>query len=156
MKTWPKQQKKKSNLLTADQNRDRRCRYVAFAALMLLACACATAAAQTASQQAPQQAKPPAKDYALIYGTVWSADDTPAAGVPVTIRRAGDKKPKWELVSDRRGEFAQRVPTGAQDYIIQADIKVPKGQPKPAVTVHIDNNEREDVGLHLAATPGKK
>ena len=121
-----------------------------------MTCALAAVAAQTPSPQVASQAKPPAKDYALIYGTVWAADDTPAAGVPVTIRRAGDKKPKWELVSDRRGEFAQRVPTGAQDYVIQADIKVPKGQPKPEITVHIDNNEREDVGLHLAAAPVKK
>ena len=99
-----------------------------------------------------QQAKPPAKDYALIYGTVWSANDTPAAGVPVTIRRADSKKPSWELVSDRRGEFAQRVPPGKQDYIVQANIKVPKGQTKPELTVHIEDNERQDIGLHLTAT----
>jgi len=105
----------------------------------------------------PAQDKAPAKDYALIYVTVWSADNTPAAGVPVTIRRAGEKKPEWHVVSDRRGEFAQRVPPGTQDYVIQADIKVPKGQPKPELTVHIDNNERQDVGLHLPAPePAKK
>jgi len=69
--------------------------------------------------------------------------------MPITIRRANDKKPKWELVSDRRGEFAQRVPVGKMDYIIQADIKVPKGQPKPEITVEIEDNERKDVGLHL-------
>jgi hypothetical protein len=100
---------------------------------------------------AAPQAKPPAKDYALIYGTVWSANDTPAAGIPVTIRRADDQKPTWELVSDRRGEFAQRVPPGKQDYVIQANIKLPKGQPKPEVTVHIEDNERQDIGLHLTA-----
>ena len=72
------------------------------------------------------------------------------AGVPVKIRRASDKKPKWELVSDRHGEFAQRVPVGAQDYIVQADIKTPKGQPKPEITVHIDDNERQDVSIHLS------
>jgi hypothetical protein len=99
-----------------------------------------------------QDPKAPAKDYALIYGTVWGPDNTPAAGVPVSIRRATDKKPKWQLVSDRRGEFAQRVPPGKQDYIIVADIKVPKGEPKPQVSVAIDDNERKDVGLHLSAT----
>jgi hypothetical protein len=89
------------------------------------------------------------QDYALIYGTVWGPDDRRVAGVPVKIRRASDKKPKWELVSDNSGEFAQRVPVGAQDYVVQADIKVSKGQPKPEATVHIDDNERKDVGLHL-------
>ena len=122
-------------------------------ALLLLACACTAVAAQLPSPPT----KAPVKDYALIYGTVWSANDTPAAGIPVTIRRAADKKPKWEMVSDSRGEFAQRVPPGTQGYVIQADIKVPKGQPKPQVTVHIDNNERQDIGLHLPATDqGKK
>lgn len=92
----------------------------------------------------------PKKDYALIYGTVWGADEHPQAGVRITIRQASGKKAKWELVSDSRGEFAQRVPAGGQDYIIQADIKTPKGQPKPAITVHIDDNERKDVSLHLS------
>jgi hypothetical protein len=88
-------------------------------------------------------------DYALIYGTVWDASQHPAAGIPVTIRRASGKKAQWQLVSDSRGEFAQRVPAGTQDYIIQANIKTPKGQPKPEVTVHIDDNERKDISLHL-------
>ncbi len=90
------------------------------------------------------------KDYALIYGTVWGPDGHPVAGVPISIRRVSGKKAKWELVSDRSGEFAQRVPVGTQDYIVQADIKTPKGQPKPEVTVHIDNNERKDIGIHLS------
>ena len=92
----------------------------------------------------------PKNDYALIYGTVWDADQHPEAGVPITIRRASGKKAKWELVSDRSGEFAQRVPVGGQDYVIQANIKMPKGQPKPEITVHIDDNERKDVSLHLS------
>jgi hypothetical protein len=98
----------------------------------------------------PQSSSHPSmKDYALIYGTVWSAGGHPVSGIPIKIRRAADKKPKWELISDRSGEFAQRVPAGAQDYIIQADVKTPNGQPKPEVTVHIDDNERKDVGIHL-------
>lgn len=99
----------------------------------------------------PQSSNPAAarKDYALIYGTIWGPGDLPVAGVPVTIRRASDKKPKWELVSDRRGEFAQRVPVGAQDYVVQANVKVPKGQPKPEVTVHIDDDERKDISIRL-------
>lgn len=90
------------------------------------------------------------KDYALIIGTVWGPDERPAAGVPIKIQSSTNKKAKWELVSDSRGEFAQRVPPGRQDYIIQADIKMPKGQPKPEITVQIEDNERKDVGLHLA------
>jgi len=98
------------------------------------------------SKSAEQAAK---RDYALIYGTVWGPDDHAVAGIPINIRRASDKKPRWQLVSDRNGEFAQRVPVGDQDYVVQANIKTPKGQPKPEVTIHIENNERKDVGIHL-------
>jgi hypothetical protein len=41
----------------------------------------------------------------------------------VKIRRAKDKKPKWEVYSDHHGEFAQRVPAGESDYILTADLK---------------------------------
>jgi hypothetical protein len=89
------------------------------------------------------------KDYALIFGTVWGPDSHPVAGVPIKIRRASEKKFRWEQVSNHTGEFAQRVPVGTQDYVIQADIKSPKGVPKPEAKVHIDDNERQDVGIHL-------
>jgi hypothetical protein len=89
------------------------------------------------------------KDYALIYGTVWGPDNHPVAGIPIKIRKASDKKAKWDLISDRNGEFAQRVPVGRQDYVIQAEVKTSKGQAKPEATVHIDDNERRDIGIHL-------
>lgn len=87
--------------------------------------------------------------YALLFGTVFGADDRPIYGVKITIRRSDQKKPKWELVSNHSGEFAQRVPAGAADYIVTADVKTPKGQPKPEVTVHVDNDERKEFNLHL-------
>jgi len=93
--------------------------------------------------------------YALIAGTVWGPDDRPVYGVTVKIRRAKDKKPKWEVTSDHHGEFAQRVPVGDSDYILTTDLKhfkSPDGQPLhlvQEVTVHIYNDEREDTGLHL-------
>ena len=112
---------------------------------------CALLLIFTATPALPQHSSPsPQKDYALIYGTVWGPDNFPAAGIPVKIRVASEKKWKWNLTSDRRGEFAQRVPAGEQDYVIQADIKEPKGKAKPETTVHISGNERQDVGLHLS------
>jgi len=91
----------------------------------------------------------PNKDYALIFGTVWGPDSHPVAGVLIRIRRASEKKFRWEQVSNHTGEFAQRVPVGKEDYVVQADIKTPKGVPKPEVTAHVDGNERQDVGIHL-------
>ncbi len=65
------------------------------------------------------------------------------------IRRASDKKARWDLVSDRNGEFAQRVPPGQMDYVIWAEIKTHKGKMKAETTAHVENDERVDVGLHL-------
>ena len=95
------------------------------------------------------------KPYALIFGTVWDPDGHAIYGVKVKIRRASEKKTRWELVSDHRGEFAQRVLAGQADYVVWADVK---GQPAlngkhlqagPEVTVHINNDERADIGVHL-------
>jgi len=101
-------------------------------------------------------AEPKDKPYALIFGTVWGPDDRPVYGVTVKIRRAKDRKAKWELYSDHNGEFAQRVPAGEADYVVWADLKGFKaadGKPLhlvQEVTVHVYNDEREDMGLHLA------
>lgn len=103
----------------------------------------------------PKQPKPK-KAYALIVGTVWGPDDRPVYGVKVKIRRAQDKKAKWELYSDHNGEFAQRLPPGEADYLVTADLKAFKpndGKPLhqvKEVTVHIYRDERQDIGLHLS------
>lgn len=105
--------------------------------------------AQASAAASAQNKLDPRKDYALLFGTVWTADGKPAYGIPVKIRRAQDKKAKWELMSDHRGEFAQRVPPGGQDYVIWADVKVKKGKAKPETKVHVEKDERVDVSLHL-------
>ncbi len=94
--------------------------------------------------------------YALIYGTVWGPGNQPVYGIHVKIRRATEKKARWEVTSDHSGEFAQRVPAGEADYFITADVKgsdIPKKlkqlKPGPEVKVHIINDEREDTGVHL-------
>jgi hypothetical protein len=98
---------------------------------------------------APDSKSDAKKPYALLYGTVYDKNDRPAYGIKVKIRRITGKKASWELYSDHSGEFAQRVPPGAADYLVTADVKTPKGQPKPEVKVHVDNEERRDLSLHL-------
>jgi hypothetical protein len=111
------------------------------------------AAVPRAAARSPEKAKE--KPYALIFGTVWGPDNQPLYGVTVKIRPADKKKAKWELYSDHRGEFAQRVPAGKANYVVWADTKgykLPTGkrlQPGTEVTVHIENDERSDIGLHL-------
>ena len=99
--------------------------------------------------------KPEVKPYALIIGTVWDPEGHPLYGIKVKIRRTDEKKARWELFSNHTGEFAQRVPVGKADYIVWADVKgykLASGKhlkPGSEVTVHIENDERSDTGLHL-------
>lgn len=104
---------------------------------------------------AAQKQLKPNQPYALIFGTVWGPDDRPVFGVKVKIRRAQDKGARWELYSDHRGEFAQRIAAGRADYVVWADLKNFKPtdgrplHPTQDVSVHVENDERVDVSLHL-------
>ena len=95
------------------------------------------------------------KPYALIFGTVWSPDNRHVYGVKIKCRRSDQKKPHWEQYSDHNGEFAFRVPAGKADYLVSVDLKDFKSlegkkfQAPPEVTVHIENDERTDIGVHL-------
>jgi hypothetical protein len=117
---------------------------------MLLAALLAPGVARGAD---PAKTKP----YALIFGTVFDANGRALYAVKVKIRRASDKdkKNRWELYSNRSGEFAQRVPPGPADYVVWADIKgynLDDGRrlrPGEEVKVHIDGDERSDISLHL-------
>ena len=113
-------------------------------ALLLLSALLAPLALRPAALP-PEAPKP----YALIFGTVYAPDDRPAYAVRVKIRRAQEKKARWELISDHHGEFAQRLPAGRADYVVWADVKGPKDRPKPEVKVHIEKDERVDISLHL-------
>jgi len=127
------------------------CREISTALLFPALCLPLISPASSAAERNDKKPRP----YALIFGTVWGPDDHPVYGVKVKIRRAGKKKPRWELYSDHNGEFAQHLPTGKADYVVWADLK---GYKSPAgkalqlvseVNVHIENDERADIGLHL-------
>jgi hypothetical protein len=111
--------------------------------------------------QALADKKKPEKSYGLIFGTAYGPDDRPLYGVRITIHPQSKKHPNWQLVSDHRGEFAQRVPPGPADYLIQGEAEYAPmgGDGKPQMSkkkklkgetrVHIDGQERQDVGIHL-------
>ena len=67
---------------------------------------CAPAAAQHASGSH-------AHDF-VIFATVFTDQGFALPGARVRVRRTDQKKPKWKAMSDRRGEFAVRVPEGAE------------------------------------------
>jgi len=100
------------------------------------------------------------KHYALIFGTAFGPDKRPLYGVKVDIHPADKKRPKWELMSDHNGEFAARVPPGPGDYVIEAVVEIAptedgkvqmhkKKRYQAETRVHIDNEERQDIGVHL-------
>lgn len=105
----------------------------------------------------PQKEKP----YALIFGTAYGPNDRPLYGVKITIRPEKKKHPSWDLISDHRGEFAQRVPAKTNDYLVRGEAEyAPVGDDgKPQLSkkvrlkgetrVHVDNEERRDISLHL-------
>ena len=101
------------------------------------------------------------KPYALIFGTAFGPDDRPFYGARVIIHPLTKKHPSWQLISDHRGEFAQRVAPGPGDYLVQGEAEVsfqgPDGKPqksknkklKGETRVHVDGEERVDFSLHL-------
>jgi len=116
---------------------------------------CTSSSALAARPTGPGDKLKPKDPYALIFGTVWSPDGRPVYGVTVKLRRLQDKHARWEVVSNHRGEFAQRVPAGKMEYVVWADLKGfkladgAKYGPGQEVHVPIENDERTDIGLHL-------
>jgi hypothetical protein len=99
------------------------------------------------------------KHYGLIFGTAYGPDDQPLYGVKVEIHPIKKKNPHWERFSDHQGEFAVRVPPGPADYLVSGEVEIVplqggKPQKKKKIkaerTVHIESEERQDIGLHLA------
>jgi hypothetical protein len=110
----------------------------------------------TASGNAlPRGRKAEQRHDGLIFGTVWDPSGRPVYGVRVKIRRASEKKARWELYSNHLGEFEQLLPAGK--YVLWADIRPKKAQKHdqsnpwapPQVTVQVENDVRVDIGLHL-------
>ena len=54
----------------------------------------------------------------LILGTVFNENDYAFPGVEVKIRRKGEKKFRYDLYTNSRGEFAVRVPDGIQYEVV--------------------------------------
>jgi len=136
-------------------------------AVLLAPCAVALGAAQdpASSQQPPlvpapgTSTKNPGKkkyshgDDFLIRGTVFNDKALSAPGVQLRIRRAGDKKFRWESYSNSRGEFAVRVPQGsAYEIVIRA-----KGFTEQTRTIDAKSSGNEEsIAFRLEPAVGGK
>jgi hypothetical protein len=79
-----------------------------------------SSSAPTSQASAATPSKPDKRKYShindfLIRGTVFTDKALSFPGVQLRIRRAGEKKFRWESYTNSRGEFAVRVPQGS-DY----------------------------------------
>jgi hypothetical protein len=141
-----------------------RSRAALFAALFYLAIACSAQQAPSSPQApeppsttAPPPVAPPANGKAkpipsfLIIGTVFNEKALSFAGVQVRIRRAGQKKFKWQTYTNDRGEFAVRVPPGF-DYEVVIHEKNYKEQTK-SVDSKVDVQQRLSIKLELISPP---
>jgi hypothetical protein len=115
---------------------------------------------ETPQTTSKSKSKPKEKPYGLIFGTAYGPDDHPMYGVHVTIHPEGHSRPSWELMSDHRGEFAQRVPPGPGDYLITGEVEIipmVDGKPqksqkkrlKGQAKVHLGGEEEQDFSLHM-------
>jgi len=78
-----------------------------------------TVAPQSSPSSAPSSSKSGKSQYShandfLIRGTVFTDKAVAFPGVELRIRRAGEKKYRWQDNTNSRGEFAIRVPQGVE------------------------------------------
>ncbi len=88
----------------------------------------------------------------LLFGTVFTEQGLALPGAEVRVRRAGERKVRWEARSDRRGEFAVRVPQGAEyEMSVQA-----RGYQEQTRKIDARSGSREDLVFRLARVGGEK
>ena len=71
----------------------------------------------TAAPKAAPHKHTPFDDF-LIYGTVFTDKGLAFSNVRVRIRRVGEKKFRWDDVTNSRGDFAFRVPKNASYEVV--------------------------------------
>jgi hypothetical protein len=132
-----------------------RQRWLALGVVLALLCRVGIVIAQDAPNNPATPSHHELAPYAVIFCTVWGPDSHPVYGVHVQLRRAGEKKFRWEAYSDHRGELAFRVPPGKAEYELTADPKSLKALKNKGLTnrepvkVHVEYDEQVDTGLHL-------
>ena len=88
----------------------------------------------------------------LLFGTVFTEEGFGLPGAEIRVRRADERKARWQARSDGRGEFAVRVPVGAE-YEVSV---VAKGYQEQTRKVDARTGTREDFVFRLRPAPGEK
>ena len=100
----------------------------------------------------PQRDKGSHQDDFVVFGTVFTEKGFALPGAEVRVRRAGERKARWEARSDRRGEFAVRVPRGAEyEMTVTA-----AGYQEQTRKIDARTGNREDLVFRLPPASGGK
>lgn len=120
---------------------------------LLLASLCAgllPVAGRTSSQKKTRQEA--IESQCLFFGTVFTGQGLALPDAEIRVRRTSEKKFRWEAHSDRRGEFAVRVPTGdAYEITVKA-----KGYAPMVRTADAKGTGRVDLVFKLQPAEGGK
>lgn len=111
--------------------------------------------AVTPQNESSSQQKPTGhhSDDFLVRGTVFTPQGMALPGAELRIRRASEKKFRWQTVSNSRGEFAVRVKMGA-DYLVLVHVK---GFPDQSQPLDAKTGERfKDMVFRMPQQENKK
>jgi hypothetical protein len=106
-----------------------------------------------AAPSKPGKQKYSHKNDFLIRGTVFDEKALSSPGAQLRIRRVGEKKFRWDSYTNSRGEFAVRVPQGA-DYELVVHVR---GFPDQTRTINAKNEDsQENVVFRMQPAAGDK
>ncbi len=123
-----------------------------FAFIILLAANAGTHLTIIGEPAATKQ-KPSAND-CILYATIFTDQGRLLEGAEIRVHPDGKKKPNYEAISDRRGEFAVRVPT-VGDFEIEIKAQGFVTQRRKVTTVQ---GQKLEMIFHMArpSPPEKK
>jgi hypothetical protein len=111
-----------------------------------------TPSAESSSQEKSGSASRHSDDF-LVRGTVFTEEGLALPGAELRIRRASEKRFRWDSVSNSRGNFAVRVKMGADyEVVVRA-----KGFQEQSLPVDAKSGERfKDLVFRMQHQGGKK
>jgi len=111
-------------------------------------------AVQAQSSSRPTERSPDRtrEDDFLLSGTVFTEQGFALPGAEIRVRRSGERKTRREARSDRRGEFAVRLPRGAEYEMSVAA----KGYQEQTRKLDTRAGNRQDLVFRLAPASGGK
>lgn len=112
----------------------------------------AAPSAESSSKQSQSKSGSHADDF-LVRGTVFTQEGLALPGAELRIRRASEKRFRWDTASNSRGEFAVRVKIGSDyEVVVRA-----KGYQEQSLAVNAATGERvKELVFRMQRQTGKK